>query len=490
MIKCCFFPPARFSPSGRQKMIISDFKVLERLLKPSRIYNLYHFKPLERFSLDSRSITGGEGFVAVRGKHYDGHAFIKKAIAKGASFIIAEEYIPVKPKVPFFVVDDTYQALRSIATYIRKKKKPFVYAITGSLGKTITKEMLGFLLSPYFKVLTNKGTENNLLGVVKTIFSLRDEEIMILELGTNMKGEIEALSGIAVPDVGVITFIKPVHLEGLGSLKGVFSEKISLFKGNLKMKVILNRDDPYLAGIKRPEKIYPVRNIKFKEKMDKSSSGVYWFGKKPNNHLFARPNKEGSQGSTFLIQDKYELTLPPYCRGFITNALAALLAARIVGISLKTLVERINKFQNFLPLRMQIDKIKGFSVLNDAYNANPYSFQAAFENLRKCPLKKVAVIGDMLELGKRNKYYHELLAGQILNCKFSYCLTLGKHTLYLNKKLQGLGYKKAFHFSSHAAIGQFINKRIGISLQNKKRYLIFLKGSRNMEIEKIIKYLK
>ncbi len=455
-------------------MIISDFKILERLLKPSQIYNLYHFKSVKGFSLDSRSIAGGEGFVAVRGKYHDGHAFIKKAIAKGASFIVAEEYIPVKPKIPFFVVDDTYQALRSIAVYIRKKKKPFVYAITGSLGKTTTKEMLGFLLSPYFKVLTNKGTENNLLGVVKTIFSLRDEEIMILELGTNMKGEIESLAGIALPDVGVITFIKPVHLEGLGSLKGVFSEKISLLNVNPKMKVILNRDDPYLAGVK----------------MNKISNRVYWFGKKRDNHLFGRPSKGISRSSTFLIQDKYELTLPRYCEGFITNVLAALLAARIAGIPLKALVERMNHFQNFLPLRMQIDKIKGFSILNDAYNANPYSFQAAFENLKKCSLKKVAVIGDMLELGKRNRYYHELLAGQILNCEFSYCLTLGKHTLYLNKKLRGLGYKKAFHFMSQEAIAQFINKRIGVSPQNKKRYLIFLKGSRKMETEKIIKYLR
>ena len=428
--------------------------------------------------------------MAVRGKHCDGHAFIEKAVARGASFIVAEVYVPVKPKVPFFVVDDTYQALKTIAAYIRRGKNPFVYGITGSLGKTTTKEILGFLLSPYFEVLTNKGTENNLLGVVKTIFSLKDETVMILELGTNMKGEIESLAKIAAPDVGIITVIAPVHLEGLGSLKEVFREKISLLKANSKMRVVLNRDDSYLAKVRRPGEIYPVRSIKFKGKKSKTSNGVYWFGRGCNNHLFARLKKRTDRNSTFLIQDKYELTLSGYREGFITSILAALLAAKIAGVPLEKLIERIRNFKNFLPLRMQMCEFRGFSILNDAYNANPHSFKEAFKSLKKCPLKKVAVIGDMLELGKKSKHYHELLAGQILNCRFNYCLTLGKHTLYLNRKLQDLGYEKAFHFSSQEAIARFINKKIGLNFQNKKGHLIFLKGSRKMELEKIIKYLK
>ena len=460
-------------------MIISDFKVLERILKPEKIYNLYHFKPVKGFSLDSRSMARGEAFVAIKGKYHDGHSFIKKAIAKGASFIVAEKYIATKPKVPFFIIKDSYQALKSIATYIRKKKNPFVFGITGSLGKTTTKEMLSFLLQPHYKVLKNKGTENNLLGLVKTCFLLRDQEIMIVELGTNAKGEIESLAGIAVPDVGIITLIKPVHLEGLGSLREVFDEKVSLFKANPKMKAILNRDDPYLAKVRRRGKIY-------------------WFGRRSrplgakarNNHIFARLVNRCGGNSTFLIQDKYELYLPTYCEAFISNVLAAISAAKVLGFSLRELVEKIRDYKNFLPLRMQIQEHKGFSILNDAYNANPYSLQVVFKGLEKGPLKKIVVIGDMLELGKKSRHYHELLAGQIRRAKFDYCLSLGKHTQYLFKKLRSSGYKKAFHFLSHKAIAQFINKRIGQSLENKKRYLIFLKGSRKMELEKVIKYLK
>jgi len=452
-------------------MIIRDFKVLERIVKPEKIYNLYHFKPVKGFSLDSRSIARGEAFVAIKGKHFNGHAFIKEAIAKGASFIVAEEYIDIKPKVPFFIVEDSYCALKAIATYIRKKKNPFVFAITGSLGKTTTKEMLSFLLTPHFRVLKNRGTENNLLGVAKTCFGLKDQEVMILELGTNAKGEIKSLAEIAIPDVGIITFVKPVHLEGLGSLRGVFDEKASLLKVNPEVVAILNRDDSYLSKIHKSNKIY-------------------WFGKSKDNHLFTRIVGRADGKTTFLIQDKYKLSLPSYCEGFISNALAAISGARILGLPLGELVKKIQDFKNLLPLRMQTQEHKGFSILNDAYNANPHSLEVAFKNLNQCPLKKIVVIGDMLELGEKSKHYHQLLAGQVKKYKFDYCLTLGDHTQHLGHKLKSLKYSKAFHFPSHKAIAQFINKEIGQNLRSKKRYLIFLKGSRKMELEKIIKYLR
>ena len=375
-------------------MIIRDFKILERILKPKKIYNLYHFKPVKGFSLDSRSIAKGEAFVAIKGKHYDGHAFIKRAIAKGASFVVAEEYIDIKPKVPFFIVKDSYCALKAIATYIRKKKNPFVFGITGSLGKTTTKEMLSFLIEPHFKVLKNRGTENNLLGVAKTCFALKDQEVMILELGTNAKGEIKSLAEIAIPDVGIITFVKPVHLEGLGSLRGVFDEKVSLLKVNPEATAILNKDDSYLSKIH-------------------TSNKIYWFGKSKNNHLFARMVGRADGKTTFLIQNKYKLSLSSHCEGFISNALAAISGARMLGLPLGELVKKIQDFKNLLPLRMQTQAHKGFSILNDAYNANPHSLEVAFKNLNQCPLKKIVVIGDMLELGKRSKYYHQLLAGQV-----------------------------------------------------------------------------
>jgi len=452
--------------------LICDFKKLEKLIKPSWIYNIYHFTPIERFCIDSRLVRRRkEAFIAIKGKHKDGHSFIQEAVDRGTSLVIAEKYIPTKPKVPFFVVDDTYQALGRIASYIRKRKKPFVYGVTGSIGKTTTKEMLSFLLEPYYKVLKNKETENNILGLSKTLFSLEDEKVAVLELGTNQKGEIESLARICIPDAGIITSIKPVHLEGLKTLSGIRDEKLSLFSVNSKMKAILNHDDPYLAKAKLKNK-------------------TFWFGEQKTNFISGRLIRREEGESVFLIQEKYELRLPTYREHFIDNALAAITSASLLNLAVPGLVERMNDFDNFSSMRMQMFSAKGYHILNDAYNANPHSFTRALEVLKKHPLKKIAVVADMLELGEKTRYYHEKLASQLSKADFDYCLTFGNYSQSIRDKMKQLGYKNVFHFSSHKKIADFINKKIGTNKQRKKRYLIFLKGSRKMELEKVTDYLR
>ena len=155
--------------------MINDFLTLKKLLKPDKIYNLYFFKPVKGFSLDTRTLKKEQAYIALKGEHKDGHDYIAEAVRKGASLIIAQKYIAVPHKVPFFIVGDSYLALAKCARYVRKYKNPFVYAITGSVGKTTTKEMLAFCLRDKFKVLKNNKTENNILGVAKTIFALNDE---------------------------------------------------------------------------------------------------------------------------------------------------------------------------------------------------------------------------------------------------------------------------------------------------------------------------
>ncbi len=452
-----------------KKMLFNDLKILKKLLQAKEIRNPDNFKAFETFSIDSRTLVKDEAFIAIKGLHYDGHEFIKGSVKKGAVLIVAEEYIPSGSGVPVIVVEDSYKALGAIARYIREKKNPFVCAITGSLGKTTTKEMMYFLLKDQHKVLRNKGTENNFLGLSKTILSLRDEKIMILELGTNAKGEIQNLSEVCLPNAGVVTFIKPAHLQGLEDLKGIWEEKASMFKVNPKAIAILNRDDNYLAKTK-------------------ISNKTVWFGKSKNNHLFATLTKRGKQNLTFIIQDKYELVLPLHWEAFITNALAAISGAQLLNISLKSLVRKMNQFTELLPLRMQKQELAKFSILNDAYNANPYSFSQSLKVLKNYPLNKIAVVGDMLELGKKSLYYHQLLAEEIIQSNFACCLTFGNHTLCLKEKLLELGYKRAHHFSSHKEIAEFINQKA--KKTPKKRYLIFLKGSRKMGLEKVLDYLE
>ena len=451
-------------------MLIKDLKVLKALLNPVRTYNFEQFKPIRKFSLDSRLLKKGEAFIAIKGVHYNGHNFILEAIKKGAGLIIAEKPIVTKAKVPFLVVGNSYCALGAIANYIRKTKNPFVYGITGSVGKTTTKEMLYYLLKDKFKVLKNKGTENNFLGVAKTILSLNNQKVMILEFGTSLKGEIKSLARMSNPDVGIVTFIKPVHLKGLKNLPGIYQEKTSLFRVNPQIQPVLNRDDPYLA--------------KFKAK-----TKVLWFGRGINNNLSARMITRSKNHSIFLIQEKYKLALPTYLEGFIANAQASILAAHLLGIPLRSLVERMNQFKNPLPMRMEARRQKGFLIINDAYNANPYSFSQAFKVLENYSLNKIAVVGQMLELGPKSAYYHRQLARQIVAGKFEYCLMLGKLTLHLKDSLTKLGYRNALVFSSPQEVSRFIADKFSSKKGLKKRYLIFLKGSRKMELEKVVDYL-
>ncbi|MFH1318056.1 MAG: Mur ligase family protein [Candidatus Omnitrophota bacterium] len=367
-------------------------------------------------------------------------------------------------KFLFFVVDDSLHALGEVVRYIRKKRNPYVYGITGSVGKTTTKEMLSFLLSGRYRVLKSRDTENNFLGVSKTFLSLTNENVAVLELGTNSPGEIESLSRLCVPDIGIITFIKPVHLEGLGSLSGVFKEKTALLRLNPKIKAVLNADDPYL------------KKVNFKGK-------IYWFGQSRRNDLYFRLHKQDSKNSVFLVQNKFELVLPTQFCGFIANAMAALAGSHILRGELKDDVNKLNEFKGFAPLRMQAQDIGRFFVINDSYNANPYSFEGALKVIEKYSLPKIAVVGDMLELGKRSVYYHQNLALMIIKAKFDCCLAVGSFSRSLVQRLRQLGYKGAYHFSSHKDVAQFIKKR------TKKRYLIFIKGSRKMELEKVLNYL-
>lgn len=447
-------------------MIISNFKIIENLLRPYQVYNLYYFKKIKGFCLDSRQVKKGDVFIALGGKYKDGHNYIKEAVKKGAVLIVSEKYINTKPKVPQFIVEDTDIALGRIISFLRNKhKKATVVAITGSLGKTTTKEILAFLIRPDKKVLVNKATENNILGVAKTIFSYKNHDLIIFELGTNKLGEISDLTKIVQPDIGVITCIKPTHLKGLGNLKKIKKEKLSILEANKKVKAILNEEDPQLSKVRRKNK-------------------TFWFGKNKKNDLYYRIIKRTETEVYFKILGKYDLILPLQFENFISNYLAATLTAHLLGFPFKDLILRLNSFDGFPPMRMEKNRIGNYTILNDAYNANPYSFKKSLSVLNYFKLPKVVIAADMLELGAKTAYYHRKLASQILKTRPNYCITYGKHAKITNNELKALNYKNRFHFDSHQKIADFLKNRLG-----QREYLIFLKGSRKMRLENILKYL-
>jgi len=451
-------------------MRIDDISLLTGVVSAVRVVNKESFSAVEGFSIDSRTIKKGQVFVAVKGVHVNGHDFIAQAVNAGAGAVVAE-YLPSEVSVPVFFVADSLKAMGDIAAYIRRVKKPFTFAITGSVGKTTTKEMLYFLLRNRFTVLKNEKTENNIYGVAKTLFSLQDEKVLIMELGTNAPGEIPLLANIVYPDVGVITFIKPVHLEKLKSLKGIYEEKSSLLRVNPDMKAVLNRDDTYL------------------KKVD-SCKEIYWYGMKGTKPLCAKMIESNMGTSVFLINGRHRLTLHTPMPNFIYNALAAMQAAMLMGVVIEDVIGRMNYFEDFPDSRMQEEKIGSLTVVNDSYNANPYAVEQALAAIKQFPLKKIVVLGDMFELGRKSAWYHEMLAKDVLKNNIDYCLLLGEGMKYLKDKLDSMHYGQAYHFASHDEIVDFIAGLTSYNTQEAKKYLLFLKGSRRMKLEKILELMR
>ncbi len=439
------------------------FNNLVKLLKPEQVIRKSFYRCPDRFSMDSRELKNNEAFIAIKGSLFDGHCFIKEAVSKGASLIISEEkkYCD-NLNACFFIVKDTFSSLGTISRHLRESENPKTIAITGSVGKTTTKEMLSCLLGNKFNVLKNKKSENNFLGVCKTLLRLEKQNCLILELGTNSSGEIGGLTDICKPDLGIITFIKPVHTERLPRLKDILKEKIKLLSKNRDVIGILNRDDSLL------------KNVKLKNR-------IFWFGKAKESHVFAKFVSSSQRESVFLVNNKYILRLKTPAYFFIYNALGAILTATLLGVDLDFCVEGLQSFTAFPPMRMQRKVKKGTIFINDAYNSNPFSLREALGVVAAIPQPKIAVIGDMLELGKKSVYYHKIMAREINKCNFDYVLTIGEYSLFLKKKLVELGCKTVFHFDSHKAIVHFLKEITRI-----KKYLILLKGSRGMELEKII----
>jgi len=442
------------------------FSELIKVLQPIKVFRRQLFLSPSGFSIDSRTIKKGEAFFALRGKLQDGHNFIKEAVEQGAALVISEKVFPFFESLNccIFLVKSTYQALENTLSCLRKKINPQVVAITGSVGKSTTKEMLAYILEEKFRLLKTEKTENNLLGISKTFFNLKREKLVVAELGTNSKGEIKKLTKIISPNIGIITFIKPVHLQGFKNLKEIFKEKVSLIKNSSVECVLLNKEDRWLRMV----------NLK---------KQIFWFGLSKKSHLYGKLSRRTTTSSEFLINDHYPLRLLTPFPFYIFNALASLLCATVLGVKLGEAVRRLSYLKDSLPQRTPKKKKKGVIFVNDSYNSNPFSLKEALYSLSFYSLPKIAVLGDMWELGKRSSYYHSLLAKPVIKSNFDYVLSLGNFSLSLNNRLKNLGYPRAYHFSSHQEIAEFLRKIV-----KRRKYLVFVKGSRMMRMEKVIEY--
>lgn len=354
-------------------------------------------------STDSRDIDRGNLFVPIIGGNFDGHDFIGKAVEQGAAVVLvqrdkSERFKCSVTDVPIIIVGDTLKSLGDIASFWRKQFDVPIVAVTGSSGKTTTKEMIASVVSLSRNILKNHGNFNNLIGLPLTLLQLNDgHKAVILEMGTNRRGEIERLTHIADPDVGIITNTGPAHLEGLKSLDLVVKEKGDLF-GNMKNNgvAVVNRDDSAISDL-----------------LERWKGKSLTFGMYGNAFVTAEDvTVEGREGINFTLAiegKRKRINIDAMGRHNVSDALAAAACSWALGIEYNQICSGLEGFKQ-LPGRMRLHRLKkGISLIDDTYNANPASTREAIETLNEIKGDNdiFVVMADMLELGDSAAKMHE-----------------------------------------------------------------------------------
>ncbi len=433
-------------------------------------------------STDSRTIGEGELYFALKGLRFDGHDYALEALEKRAAGVVIEEGKEREIRwnghlsKTIILVRDTLQALGDLAHERRRRYQTPVVALTGSNGKTTSKEMIAACLEAVFPVLKNRGNWNNLIGLPLTLLRLSEKErVVVLEMGMNVPGEIRRLTEISEPDVGLITNIQRVHLEGLGSLDRVQEEKGYLFR---KMKkngtIVVNQDDPRVVDLSQE---FPGQKITF---------GMAH----PADVVGREIRLRGTEGTSFTLVmegEEEEITLPLLGRQFVPDALSAIAISALFGIDLDKVKEVLEHFRP-APMRMELISLGGGKTLiNDAYNANPSSMEMALETLAEIRGRgrALAVLGDMLELGTFTEEAHLQLGRKVGELAIDFLFVMGKWapSVVDSAIRYGIEPERTRVLESHEEAISILRR----TLQHGDYALI--KGSRRMTMEKIVEGL-
>lgn len=437
------------------------------------IYNPDLYKSVTSVSIDTRTIKKNSLFVAIKGENFDGHKYIKEAITKGAIAIVvnSRKLVDIDDvNIPVISVRNTVKAYGELARIWRSKLSAKVISITGSNGKTTTKEMIAHLLSAKYKVHKTFANNNNHLGVPLTILTAKkNTEFIVIEHGTNHFGEIEYSAKIAAPDYAVITNISDSHIKYLKSKREVLKEKEYLFK-NVKESgtVFINSDDPLL------------------KKLDKKYTNNLSFGFKDNPDIKAEQVGLTEDGRPKLkingLGKIIEASLPIIGNTNALNYLTAVTVALKLGVTKREILKATKSLKPVKGRLYNIDA-KDFNIIDDTYNANPESTATAIELLDKIRSRKnkIIILGDMLELGDKSISLHKNLAKKINKMKNTSVLTIGKYTRELNNSLRNIKMKK--HFYNRKSLKKFLGQL------NKKDSVILVKGSRGMKMEDFVNSL-
>jgi len=423
-------------------------------------------------STDTRSIRGGDLFVALEGERHDGHDFVAEAAGKGAAAVMVSESRPVvvEPEVAVLAVPDTLGALQKFARWHRRGFQGPVLGITGSCGKTTVKELVAAVLGVKFQVAKTPLNFNNEIGVALSVLGISDRtEVAVIELGTSAPGEISMLCDIAKPNRALITNIGRAHLEGFGTVEAVAEEKGNLVKSlDEQGTFYVNADDPFCAKIAHG---FPGKCVTFGEATEAQWRVVMF--------------KMGLDGtpSTFTVEPLGLFTTQLFGRHSILNAAAAAVIGKDFGLSADQVQAGLGEAE-LPPMRMRIVNKGGRTFLNDAYNANPESMRAATEALVSWQGagRKIAVIGDMLELGEATVSEHKELGEFIGGAGVDVLIVLGQFAQHVAEGAAegGLTADAVKVGGDHAEVARLLAEA------SASGDVILVKGSRGAAMEKVL----
>lgn len=421
------------------------------------------------FSQDSRKVNAGMMYIPLIGERFDGHDFIESAFENGASAIISDRVIDRNDKV-VIKVEDTLKALQDMALYLRKNRNVKVVGITGSVGKTSTRDMVYSVIKQKYKTLKTEGNYNNNIGLPLTILRLKDEEVMVLEMGMNHLKEMEELSLIALPDISAITNVGTAHIGELGSRENILKAKLEIIAGMKDGSIlVINNDNDLLSTI-------VLDNL---ELVKVAIDGI--------GDLKAKNVVLKDDCSTFELNylDKvYDVEVPVPGNHFILNALIAIAIGTKLNISMDKCIQGIREFE-LTKKRMDVIELKNnITLIDGTYNASEDSMKSSLDVLATYSRRKIAVLADMLELGEFSEQLHRNVGKHAAVKKIDLLIVVGNEAKYIASGAKDAGMTNIYYCKDNEEVINYLGNNLC------SNDVVLLKGSNGMNLKDVVARIK
>lgn len=432
----------------------------------------------ENFSKDTRTLQKGDIYIGIKGENFDGNLFWKQALDNGAEVVIIQDIEISKAEMENYSnktiikVDDTLKALYEIAKYKRSLYDIPVIAVTGSVGKTSTKDIIASVVSTKYLTLKTEGNNNNNIGLPLTILKLKNHEALVIEMGMNHSGEISLLTEIAKPTLAVITNIGTSHIGNLGSRENILKAKLEILEGMENPKIIINNDNDLL------HEWY---------KDNKTNLEIYTYGIDNESDVIAKNinlKEEKSEFEAISKDENINIEVPVGGTHFVYNALCAIKVGKCLDISNEQIRNGIANFQ-LTKKRMDIKKLEnGAIIINDAYNASYESMKVSLEYLSKYTgERKIAVLGDMFELGEYSIELHKKVGKEVAQNNIDILICTGEYSKYIIEEAKKNNKVQTYYMNNNEQIVEKLSQEL------KNGDVVLVKASNGMKFFEICQKL-